>query len=291
MDKIKRYKIDSNKSHKKNGRDELIRKDGCASIERHKIPAAFSKGRCGMKSWRDEPASDSQKHLLTKKGLNFSDTITKGEASDLIGTVMPAEDEMVEILRFFKVPAVDSMNQTDARKKVNEIFADENNRKKWENKNATKRQKEIYKFFGIEIPKALRSEDAEKVIQNLMENEEKWERWEQYEDEVDERQSRLEDLHESIADYRDLYDCKKISKSLLEQIIQELEASGLTFEQLESEVDYETIYKKALELKPDLILSRTKNTRSKYKNKKRNNLVWYLILAFIIWMFWMWLTK
>lgn len=244
-----------------------------------------------MNNWRDEPASSSQKHLLTKKGLNYSDTITKGEASDLIGTVMPAEEEAVEILHFFKVSAVDSMNQTDARKKVNEIFAEEKNQKKWKNRGATKRQKEIYKFFGVEIPKALKWEDAEKVINELMEDEKKWEQWVRYEDEVDERQSRLEDLHESIAYDRDLYDCKKISKSLLGQIIQELEASGLTFEQLESAVGHETIYKKALELKPDLILSRTKITMPKYKKKKRNNLVWYLILAFSIWLLWMWLTK
>lgn len=32
-------------------------------------------------------------------------------------------------------------------------------------------------------------------------------------------------------------------------------------------------------------------TKTKYKKKKRSNLVWYAILAFIIWLFWMWLTK
>lgn len=33
------------------------------------------------------------------------------------------------------------------------------------------------------------------------------------------------------------------------------------------------------------------NAKTRYKNKKRSNLVWYLILAFIICLLWIWLTK
>ena len=31
--------------------------------------------------------------------------------------------------------------------------------------------------------------------------------------------------------------------------------------------------------------------KTRYKNKKRSNIVWYIILAFIVWLLWMWLTK
>ena len=198
-----------------------------------------------MGTWRDHPATDRQKAFLSEEGIRFPPTITKGEASDLIESALPAEERDLDILHFFKVPGAGSMNQREARKKVHEILAEQENKEKWKGRGATKGQKEIYRFFDLEIPRGLKWKDAEKVIDGLRDDEEKWKQWEQYEDELDDRQFRLEDLHETIADYRDFYDCKKIGKKLLGRIVEELEASGHTLDQLEEESDFSTIYTKA----------------------------------------------
>jgi len=136
-----------------------------------------------MSNWRDEPASDSQKNLLVKKRIKFSNTITKGEASDLIGNTMPAEEGVIEILHFFKVKKADSLSQTAARNKVAEIFAQEENQSKWDNRTATKQQKEEYRFFGIKVSKGLKFKDAEKVIDELENDEVKLDAWLKYADE------------------------------------------------------------------------------------------------------------
>jgi len=49
--------------------------------EREKYGTAKDRGTA---SWRDEPATDSQKNYLRKRGIAIADDITKGQASDLI---------------------------------------------------------------------------------------------------------------------------------------------------------------------------------------------------------------
>ena len=75
-----------------------------------------------MADWRQDPATEAQKKRLKAEGINFPENITKGEASDLIGTTeKPCEDEIL-ILKFFKVPGISKMTQTDAKRKIDELF-------------------------------------------------------------------------------------------------------------------------------------------------------------------------
>ena len=218
-----------------------------------------------MINWRDDPATERQKNYLLRNNISFSNNITKGETSDLIGTNKPHEEETINILRFFKVKNIASLNHTQANLKIGEIFSKEDNKIKWENRSATNEQKEIYKFFNIEIKNRLTFKEAEKVIENLQKDEKTWEKWEQYDSELDEHKSMMDDIFELIADYRDLSNCRKISRKLFNQTIQSLVESGITLEQLESEVDYKTIYQKAIELQPDIIIRRNK-TKQTHKN-------------------------
>ena len=75
-----------------------------------------------MTDWREHPATDAQKERLKQEGLKYSINITKGEASDLIGSTDAANAEQIEILKYFKVTGASKMSQTDANRKIQEIL-------------------------------------------------------------------------------------------------------------------------------------------------------------------------
>jgi hypothetical protein len=213
-----------------------------------------------MHDWHQDPATELQKKRLKNEGIDFPENITKGEASDLIGTTEePSVDELA-ILRFFKVPGIAKMSQTDARRKIDELFADEQKVKKWEERPADKTQKDIYKFFNIPLPHNLRYKDAEEVIIELFEDEAKKEAWKNHEDKLSERKSWFEDTLFLINDDRDLYNCKKISKKLFKQIVESLESSGMPLEMIEE--NPKLIFEKALEIDPNLRMGSVTRRRS-----------------------------
>jgi hypothetical protein len=220
-----------------------------------------------VSDWRQDPATDAQKKRLESDGIKYSSSISKGEASDLIGSTVDPEDHEILILKFFKVKGIAKMSQTDARNEIEKIFSDLSNQQKWENRPAEKSQKEIYQFFQIPIPPKLSHKDAEKAIDELFQDEEKLDAWEKHEDEIDDRGSWFEDNLEMMNDVRDLYDCKKISKKLFKQIVESLEASGMSLEQIEENED--AFFKKALEINPQLLLA-SASRQPKFRNESNN---------------------
>ena len=118
-----------------------------------------------MSDWRNDPATEAQKKRMHEDGIKFSKEITKGEASDLIGSLLPPRQEAV--LRFFKVTPMSLLSQTSAQQKIEEIFNNPNNESEWRNRSASKEQKEIYRHFKIEIPAKLSHEEAQKNIDKL----------------------------------------------------------------------------------------------------------------------------
>jgi hypothetical protein len=244
-----------------------------------------------MNDWRQDAATDAQKRRLKEEGIKFSSSITKGEASDLIGSTVEPDDHEIAILKFFKIAGISKMSQTDARKKIESIFDKSENKERWENRPADKNQKEIYKFFNLTVPSNLSYKDAEEFIGELFENEEKLEAWEKHEEEMDDRESWFEDNYEMFNDDRDLYDCKKISKKLFKQVVESLESSGMTLEQIEDNED--AFFEKALEINPELHrapVNREASSR-KYSSKKKSSggiggiviivIIIIIVLAFI----------
>jgi hypothetical protein len=235
-----------------------------------------------MNDWRQDPATERQKSRLKAEGIDFPENITKGQASDLIGTTEePSVDELA-ILKFFKVSGIPKMSQTDARRKIDELFADEQKIKKWEERPADKRQKDIYKFFNIPLPQNLRYKDAEKFIDELFKDEAKRKAW----DKLDERESWFEDTLDTVNNDRDYYDLKKISMKLLKQIVESLESSGVTLDQIDENQDL--IFKKALEIDPDLRkapVTRKKSYSSQptsEKSKPGCSVVLVLVIAIMV---------
>jgi hypothetical protein len=217
-----------------------------------------------MSDWRQDPATEAQKRRLKAEGMDFHENITKGEASDLIGTTEEPDEHEIAILKFFKISGISEMSQIDARRKIDEIFADEQKAKKWADRPADKTQKDIYKFFNIPIPTDLRYKDAEKFTNELFEDEEKLKAWDNHEDKLEGRESWFEDALDLINIDNDLYNCKKISKKLFKQIVESLESSGMTLEQIEEKQDL--IFQKAIDIDPS-IRKATSSTQKAYSLK------------------------
>ena len=203
-----------------------------------------------MKDWRQEPATEAQKRRLALEGINFSSPITKGEASDLIGGNLPPEDHQIAVLKFFKIEGISKMSQTDARRAVESILEKSESKERWENRSANKDQKEVYKFFGLKVPPKLKYKDAENFINNLFEDEEKLDAWDKREQEAEEKGALIEENYEMFDLYREYHECKKISKKLFIEVIESLDASGITLEQLESNED--AFFEKVFEINPGL---------------------------------------
>ena len=70
--------------------------------------------------WFFEPATERQLVRLEREGLKGI-TLTKGQASDLIGLSEPPDDADNEVLKFFGAPLAE--NQTMARAGARELLA------------------------------------------------------------------------------------------------------------------------------------------------------------------------
>ena len=74
-------------------------------------------------SWRQDPVTENQLRRLRSEGLSCHQGMTKGDASDLIGTTEDASDHEIEVMKFFKVARPGSKNQTVARQIIERLFA------------------------------------------------------------------------------------------------------------------------------------------------------------------------
>lgn len=66
--------------------------------------AKQQQGRPGglFPSWYFDPMTERQANRLDEDGKKYSHNLTKGQASDLIGMGEPADEDDLEVLRFFK---------------------------------------------------------------------------------------------------------------------------------------------------------------------------------------------
>lgn len=152
-----------------------------------------------MHDWRKDPATDRQKRRLKDECIPFHRSITKGEASDLIGEMEPATGHDVAVLKYFRVPGAAKMSETAARRKVEELFSDPGHKGRWENRPADVEQKAIYKFFQMPVPAGLKHKDATVVINELFEDDEKMEAWDTHQDDLWQREDALEDAYGAVA--------------------------------------------------------------------------------------------
>lgn len=111
------------------------------------------------------------------------------------------------------------------------------------NQPADSSQKDYFQFFAMPIPKGLTSGQAEQTISehrntSKPEEQDKWEGYVNIFEEFDDK------------DFRDGYDLKKVSNTVLMEAINQLKAQGKTYKYLSDNID--EVAEKIIELKPDL---------------------------------------
>jgi len=198
-------------------------------------------------AWREDPVTDRQmefmSELFDENSLSFSiksGELTKGQASDIIGLFMEPDEFHLDVLKFFKVEGYRKMKQTQAKEAVRTIFESEENIKAWENRPPSKEQKDALRFMGEKVPKGMTHTHAEEKLGKLAEaNEEKFE-------ELETRLDLLDTVNDR--DFREDYDCKKISWNQLNEAVDEL----LQIEGAIDKIDEDMVIEKAMELHPNL---------------------------------------
>jgi hypothetical protein len=193
--------------------------------------------------WYFDEATDRQLEKIKEFGL--SSEITKGQASDLIGMHEPAEQESLEVLKFFKVPTR-GMKQTQARHEVALIFEDKEKVQAWKDRPPSAAQKEFFKFFGIKLAKGTTHEQTTALIKKHEsemsdKNDPRLMEWNAFEQIIDE----LKD-----PDFRENYEIKKPSATLIKQAMGELQKDGNSYQEISDDIDM--LINKLIELKPEI---------------------------------------
>ncbi|MBN1970364.1 MAG: hypothetical protein JW870_13430 [Candidatus Delongbacteria bacterium] len=196
--------------------------------------------------WFFDKVTDRQIQKIKEIGLDYnSSSLTKGEASDIIGLFEPIEDEQEEILKFFKV-SLNGMNKLRASYEIEKLFSLKDNFDSWKNREASPMQKEFYRFFDLKVPKGLTHVEASNYIREYSskiseEDESKFNEWDEYE-------SIYDDIDDP--DFREAYEIKKVSLSLYRSAIIELKKEGYSLSNLNDDIDI--VIQKIIELKPEI---------------------------------------
>lgn len=221
-----------------------------------------------LPSWYFDQSTEKQYAHLNSLGVDVTKgKLNKGELSDLIGIFKPVDSQNREVLKFFKVPLT-GLNQTRARYEAKKLLLDPENVTKWEQRPATNLQKEFYRFFSFKTPAALTFSDAKKFIEEFERvNDEDCEyhlddlETDEQKESFKRNQILLEDwryfedilLEFEDSEFRDSYDIKKPSISVLRRAITELKKEKVTMEEANSNI--EVVVEKLLQIKPELAKS------------------------------------
>jgi hypothetical protein len=110
--------------------------------------------------WRADAATEAQ---LSALGLTAApaNAMTKGQAAELISYSALPRDNEIEFLKFFGVALAEGATQQDGYCEIVKIVADPANRKKWEDRPATERERVIIEYMeGFDAARSATSKDA-----------------------------------------------------------------------------------------------------------------------------------
>ena len=137
-----------------------------------------------LPKWIFDEVTSKQLDYLSHLGIEITfGTITKGQASDLIGLFHEENDYQFEILNFFR-KYKGPTNQTFAKYVVDELMSNESNRKAWENRPILMINKEFLRFFGAKNPKNITMKKFLELRLNIEQkvSQEKLDQWQAFED-------------------------------------------------------------------------------------------------------------
>jgi len=197
--------------------------------------------KLNLKSWYFDEATPKQLDKLKRLNQKTLHTATKGMASDLIGLHSPADDDDLEILKFFKVKT-SGLSQTKAQHETAILLNNPENKEAFEKRPATTTQKEYFKHFDLKGVSGLTHNAAALKISehgaSLPEDDPKEKHWEI-----------LMEIVEELSDKENLesYEIKKPTFSLIKQAVQALIDEGTDIDEIPTDV-----VDKIIELNPSI---------------------------------------
>lgn len=198
------------------------------------------KGDIPVPSWYHDPVTDAQLKRLKDDGTTMPGrSITKGQASSLIGLSEPPEPKELEILRFFKISGLPLKHQSIALIEIERLLKDPEKADQWATRPATQIQKEFFRYFGLSVPKGITAPEADSAIASHEMTEEEEEEWYAYSEILEELQDK---------DFRECYDLKKPSIAIIRQAIAQHTSDGQKITDISPDDLVDTI----LAIKPDL---------------------------------------
>ena len=193
-----------------------------------------------------DPITERQVQRLEEDGflLDLS-RLSKGQASDLIGLLMPSRTEDDEVLRFFNCPD-HWFNQTRARFEAAKLLSEPTSLTAWKARPSKPCQRDLLKSYGVAVPKDITFEGADARVKTT---------------EKELAKSNPELLHRTqtmnfilgeLDDHetRVTYGFKKPPAAVVRLAIHELEEQGQTLDDMSSNIY--SVVEKILELRPDL---------------------------------------
>lgn len=199
-----------------------------------------AQGKASVPRWYNEPVTEAQLNRLKEDGIKLPGRpITKGQASDLIGLAEPPEPSEIETLKFFKITGLPLKHRSIALLTIDRLLSDPAKANQWINRPATPLQKEYYRYFGLPIPKGLTASEAEETTATHELTDEQDDEWFSYSEIMEEMQDK---------DFRESYDLKKPSITLIRQAVKLRTGQGDKITELSADDLVDTL----LELKPDL---------------------------------------
>lgn len=178
--------------------------------------------------WRNDPATQKQLDYIESLGGRIPSLgLTKGEASSIIDGLQPADENDLKVIRFFKMPTRGLRHKT-AKDLAESLLSNADNRARWGARPPSSEVREFFTFFGEKLPAGINHDDAlamkqSKVKELVKSDPDKIAEWNSY-------SAILDNL--SDPDYREGYDIKKPSASLVKRVMAQLLAEGWTYERM-----------------------------------------------------------
>jgi len=182
--------------------------------------------------WKSDDATQKQLDYIESLSGNRPAGLTKGQASTLIDQLLPPDPSDLQVLRFFKV-STKGLGQKAASDAAQGLLSDSEKLERWRARPPSQEQREFFRFFGFSVPAGIGQDEAAALrtrhIKELKQSESaKLNDWKHY-----------SELLEELADpeYREGFDIKKPSLSLVRKVVADLIAEGWTYERLRDDED------------------------------------------------------
>lgn len=196
--------------------------------------------------WRGDPATQKQIDYIESLGGSVPRAgLTKGEASAVIDSLQPADEEDLRVLRFFKV-STRGMRLKSAKEMAESLLANPGNAERWAGRSPSSGVKEFFRFFGEKLPPKIGHDDAqalmnERVKELATSSPDRLAEWNSYDVILD---------NFSDPDFCEGYDIKKPPAPLLRKVVDGLISEGRTYEQMAD--DEEEIVRRLIAERPEL---------------------------------------